>query len=682
MTEPSHAVFLSYASEDAEAAQKICAALRSAGVEVWFDQSELRGGDAWDRHIRERIHDCRLFMALISAHTEARDEGYFRHEWKLAVERTHHMSDKKPFLVPIVIDDTRERGASVPDRLREVQWTHLPGGKTPPEFVERVRRLVSPEPHNAQPATPLAAGAAPAPLQAMRVPASWQSTWALRAIAAALVASAVVYFAIDRFSISKHPPLQPTAPAAQASASPTAFSPPPHSVAVLPFVNMSGDKEQEYFSDGLSEELLNSLARVEQLQVAARTSAFAFKGRDTDVGTIAHKLNVASVLEGSVRRSHNTVRITAELINTGTGFHLWSQSYDRSLGDMLEMQSEIASAVASALKITLLGDTAAKLEIGGTRIPAAFDDYLRGSRAYGTSHNAHDYQVAIASYSEAIRLDPNYAQAVAARSVTLSQYAGEFGKGPALREGFANALADARRAIALSPELAEGHLALAFFFTRGSLDFARASEEYAKAVALAPGNARVLQEYGRFSVWMGRDDAGITAARHAVVLDPLNPRSYSRLGDALFFAHRYQEAVKAYDGSIAVDPDFSYSYGTRGLAYYALGDFQHARLACELKPVHWVNQVCLAVTYDKLGRHPDAEAALAKLRASLGDAQAYQYAEIYAQWGNTAKALDWLDTAVRLNDGGLAYLKTDPLLDPLRKEPRFQAIRRELRFPE
>src|SRR5499427_3501372 len=150
-------VFLSYASQDAEAARRICDALRAAGVEVWLDQSELRGGDAWDRQIREQIHDCRLFIALISAHTEARDEGYFRREWKLAVDRTHDMSEKKAFLLPVVIDGTAEHGAAVPQKFRDVQWTRLPGGETPPAFIERIQRLLVPAP----PARPAAAAPTP-----------------------------------------------------------------------------------------------------------------------------------------------------------------------------------------------------------------------------------------------------------------------------------------------------------------------------------------------------------------------------------------------------------------------------------------------------------------------------------------------------------------------------------------
>src|SRR5580692_11170611 len=202
------------------------------------------------------------------------------------------------------------------------------------------------------------------------------------------------------------------APAAPSPAdAAAAFAPPAHSIAVLPFVNMSGEKDQEYFSDGLTAELLNSLSRITELQVAARTSAFSFKGKDTDIGTIARKLNVATVLEGSVRRSGNTLRITTQLINAVTGFHLWSKTYDRDLGDVLKLQTEIATAVASALKVTLLGDVAARVELGGTRNPAACDAYLRGAKAYSSIRDAKDHPTALAAYTDAIRLDPQYALA-------------------------------------------------------------------------------------------------------------------------------------------------------------------------------------------------------------------------------------------------------------------------------
>ena len=677
---PTGAVFLSYASQDGEAAQRICAALRSAGVEVWFDQSELRGGDAWDRQIRERIHECHLFIALISAHTEARDEGYFRHEWKLAVERTHHMSEKKPFLVPIVIDDTRERGASVPDKLHEVQWTHLPGGETPPEFVERVRRLVSAEPHNAPTAAVLLARAAPAPSRAMQAPASRQSKWALRMIAVAVVVGAVLYYAIDRFWISKHPPLQPTAPAAQASAAPTAFSPPPHSIAVLPFVNMSGDKEQEYFSDGLSEELLNDLARINGLQVAARTSAFSFKGKDTDIGTIAHKLNVGTVLEGSVRRSKNTVRITAQLINTVTGFHLWSQTYDRTFGDLLKLQADIAEAVASALEVKLLGNPVSEMKVGGTLNPAAYDAYLRSAGAYWQIVSASDNASVRAGYQEAVRLDPNFALAYAEWSIALDAYGSLFAHGPAAGDFYRQSRAQALKAVALAPELAEGRLALAVVYQR-SLDFAGASDEFERAMTLAPGNARVLRDYGVFAVQMGRSEAGIAAGRRAAALDPLNVESYSWLSNALRYARRYDEALAAYQDGLSLRPR-NPKWADGPLIYYALGDFEKMRAVCEgVKEAVKDVQYCLALAYHKLGRQPDAQTALAQFKALEDNAGAFSYATIYTQWGNTREALTWLETALQLRDPELINLKTEPLLDPLRKEPRFQAIERELKFP-
>jgi len=460
------------------------------------------------------------------------------------------------------------------------------------------------------------------------------------------------------------------------------FAPPPHSVAVLPFTNLSGDPKQEYFSDGMTEELINALSQIDALRVIARTSSFSFKGKDTDIGTIARKLNVATILEGSVRRSGNKVRITAQLVNAANGFHLWSRDYDRDLNDVLALQTDIATAVAHELQVKLLGDEAPKIESGGTRNPAAFDAYLHGAKAYSTRADAKDCQTAIAAYTEAIRLDPNYALAFAARSSAQTAYAEEYASEGAMRESFDRALADARRALALAPELAEGHVALGDALLTGSFEFTQAGKAYERALALAPGNAQVLRESGRYAVLIGRVDAGLDTTHRAVALDPLNPRSHSVLGQALYFAHRYKEAVAAFTQVITLDPDDGFDLGFRGLAHYGLGDLKSARSSCESKPDHWVTQWCLALTYDKLGLPADAEAVLVKMKAVYGNLATYQYAGIYAQWGNIARSLEWLDEAMRLRDPGLVFLKSDPLLDPLRKEPRFRTIERELKFPD
>jgi TolB-like protein/tetratricopeptide (TPR) repeat protein len=652
------AVFLSYASQDAEAAQRICAALRSAGVEVWFDQSELRGGDAWDQLIRKQIKTCALFLSLISKHTHERAEGYFRLEWKLAVDRSQLIMANKAFLMPVVIDETADDDENVPEKFREVQWTHLPAGETPPEFVTRIQQLLSGEsPMGARRPAAVASG------KFSRLKPAWLGIIVALAIAAA-------YVLVQKPWVTKPAP-------------PLAFAPPPHSIAVLPFVNMSGDKEQEYLSDGLTEELLNSLAEINELQVAARTSSFSFKGEKVDVETIAHKLNVGAVLEGSVRRSGNTVRVTAQLINAVTGFHLWSHTYDRDLGDVLKLETEIATAVASALKVSLLGDVATKIELGGTRNPAAFDAYLHGVKASASFHDAKDLQAAIDAFTEAIHLDPNYALALARRSRAMDSYAGLLNSTPETRNRqYDQARDDALQSIALAPDLAEGHLALASFLESGALDFTRANDEYERARALAPGNASVLRLYGYFAVRMGHTDAGLTALRRAVVLDPLERASHRLLADALIDARQYDAALAVTQDALAIDPHDPYTLGLRGTAYYLLGRFESARESCVNQPDYWLVQQCLVLAYDKLGRRADAEAALSKLKASEGDSAAYQYAEIFAQRGDRDQALTWLEAALRLRDPGLYSIKTDPLLDPLRNEPRFRAVIRELNLPD
>ena len=390
---------------------------------------------------------------------------------------------------------------------------------------------------------------------------------------------------------------------------------------------------------------------------------------------------MGAILEGSVRRSGNTVRITAQLINSVTGFHLWSKTYDRDLTNVLQLQTEIATSVAEALKVALLADISQKIELGGTRNPAALDAYLRASKTYYSRHAATDVPSAIAAYTEAIELDPNYALAFAGRSLALTHYTAEVATGAAIREGFQKAETDARRALSLAPELAQGYLALGDVLNQGTLDFAGANDAYERAMALAPGSAPVIAGIAQFSAYMGHFDAGISAAKRMITLDPLQRRGYSILGFQLYAARRYEEAIAAFKDAISLDPGYLPSYPDRGLAFYSLGDLASAQASCELKRDHWESQQCLAVVFNKLGRHADAEAELAKLKA-LGDGAAYQFSSVYAQWGDRAKALEWLDTAMRLGDPGLIILKIDPLMDPLRKEPRFQAVMRELKFPE
>jgi TolB-like protein/Tfp pilus assembly protein PilF len=654
---PTGAVFLSYASQDAQAAQRICEALRAAGVEVWFDQSELRGGDAWDQSIRKQIKTCALFVPVISQHTHERAEGYFRLEWNLAVDRCQRISADRAFLVPVVIDETPDDDERVPERFRDLQWTRLLDGETPTEFVRRIQQLLSGE-------TPPLSKPASRPRVALTArPSRLKPAGAAFAIALVAVTA---YLIVEKPWTTKPLP-------------PIAFSPPAHSIAVLPFINMSGDKEQEYFSDGLTEEILNSLARINELQVVGRTSSFYFKGKDVDLGTVAHKLNVSSVLEGSVRRSERTVRVTAQLINAATGFHLWSQTYDRNLGDVLKLQAEIANAVASALKVTLLGDIAAKIELGGTRNPAAFDAYLRASTTHAMGYGAKDEQAAIVSYDEAVSLDPKYALAFADRSLALASLAAHV-TGRARHDALGQGQADADKAIELAPDLAESHLALAYVL-QIALHFEAAKKAYDQALALGPGNARLLRDYGVFAVSMGWTDAGLAALRRALLLDPLNYHQHSFLGDALGSLRRYDESIAAYREALTLNPDDANSYANMGVNYFLLGNVQGARSWIEAKPTNRWAPLCLALIYDKLGRHHDAEVALANFEASFGDTYPFFFAQIYAQWGNSAKALEWLERAVRSRDPLLQNVKTDPLIDPLRKEPRFQAIERELKFP-
>jgi TolB-like protein/DNA-binding winged helix-turn-helix (wHTH) protein len=471
-------------------------------------------------------------------------------------------------------------------------------------------------------------------------------------------------------------------------AAPTAeapFQPPPHSVAVLAFSNMSGDAGQEYFSDGISEELIDTLGRLDGLRVAARVSAFTFKGSKATVAEIGRKLNVGAVLEGSVRRDGESLRITAELIDTRTGYQLWSQRYDRPNGSVLQVQDDIAERVTQALRLKLLGDASAQLTLGGTANAEAFDAYLHGRSLADSTGPSHDTlandEAALQDYDKALALDPNYALAEAARAVTVCNMSGSGRPSPTQRQRLENdAINAARHAVAIAPDLGMAYAQLAYVLQVCSFDFVDAGTALSRAVALAPGDADVLREASALATHTHPDRA-LPIVQRLVTLDPLNPRSYDGLARTFYYARRYDDAVAAlrHAASLRGSPSVLED-DLRGMIALMRGDPATTVAVCG-RALNWQENVALAIAYYQLHRPQDAATSAARVHAVLGEAGAYQYAEIAAQWGSKDEALSWLETAYQLRDHGLTRINTDPWLDPVRDAPRFREIVQKLNLP-
>lgn len=452
------------------------------------------------------------------------------------------------------------------------------------------------------------------------------------------------------------------------------------SIAVLPFLNMSDDKANEYFSDGLTEELLNVLANVPGLRVIARTSSFAYKGKDVNVAQIADELAVDHILEGSVRKSGNKVRITTQLIRASDSSHLWSETYDRSLDDIFAVQDEISRQVVDALRLKLLPASQAPGEIGGTRNTQAYDKFLLGRHQMAQGGDAEDsLRAALKSFDEAITLDPNFAQAYAAKAGTLSRLASN--AYDPFDVGFEEARQAALRSLELAPDLAEGHLALGQVQTivDGSVSKAAASAE--RALQLNPGSELVQRLYSQSMGTLGDLDAAIKAADTAIGLDPISADAHGNLATILVAARRYKDAEASARRALVLNPSRVGTYSQLGQALLMQGRYDEASAAFEAEKVRWSRltgrTLVLAMTDQKVA----AQRELVTFQKEYGDNASYQYAEIEAQLGNRDASMRWLENARRVHDPGLtAAVFTDPLLDPLRGDPRFEKLLRELGF--
>jgi TolB-like protein len=658
MSETNKAVFLSYASQDAEPAARLCARLRDAGIEVWFDQSALRGGDIWDQAIHRQIRDCALFIPVISAHTQARLEGYFRREWKLAAARTQDMADEKRFLVPVVIDGTSEQHASVPELFRTVQWTRIPGGEAPAVFCERIAGLLG-SPALARPSM-VTATAAP-DVVPRRISDRWMVWAALGVLIVGVIAWQAWRGRAAKTVIS-------TAPAASVAV-------PEQSIAVLPFVDMSEKRDQEYFSDGLTEELLDMLSQVPDLRVPARTSSFYFKGRPEDVPTIARRLRVAHVLEGSVRKSGNTIRVTAQLIRADNGYHLWSKTYDRDFKDIFRVQDEIAAAVVEALKAKLMPtqEISSRHKTANTE---AYRQYLLGNQ-FRIADLPESNRQALAAYQKAIALDPGYAAAYSgvaeAEWRIADQTTGE-------TAAYQRAAAAADKAIALAPDSPEGYWARSQLRAYHLFDWAGAQADYEHALALDPNYARALINEGYLLATLGRMSEALETMRRAIAIDPMSVVAWRGLVLLLMSADQLPAARDALNRLREIDPQDPNTDGIgtvellQGHTREALTMYQAGRTDFRF--------IGIAMAEHTLGHAAASTQALEIIEQKHANVWAYQIAQVYAWRDDKDKAFDWLDRAYRQRDGGLTYLTYDRFMDSLRSDPRYKSLLRKLKLPE
>ena len=1099
MSEPAKAVFLSYASQDAEAAKRICDALRAAGVEVWFDQSELVGGDAWDQKIRGQIKGCAIFMPVISAATQARREGYFRIEWKLAAQRTHAFADGTPFLLPLVIDETRDSEALVPEEFRAVQWTRLRGGETSVAFCARVKRLLSSEvapiserrfqaeesaraetasggraetarrtpapsrkrfpiwatgivvillavaaalfvrlpfPHpkpeiqnstsapvsppaplsearqlvakarsffdalestrdhyrlaeelmaqaKAKDATDAEVCAAEAQLHQRFIQRNWDTSDARREAARAATQDAIGLdpqsfearfavanslgnteresedkerqlqalrrerpseqrvlralasvmdrqgrldeaFAIDAESASlpggdplalynqsvscwfsgrtaeaeiamqaslaqqpftgallmsawyrialhgdldgarallnriaptqmvedraaffayyvellarqpdaaiarlkavprdwledgwfrgpksqligdalqvagrgeaaavewrvalgvverrlatnssavnlhfrrcsllatlgrreaaerefalllelagidlaapkpvpvwvtqccvllgrkteaiqqlalglkqpRHavdytaavlrldpgweplrgePEFAPLIAAAEASERPPVpvakagameLHPPvasPKSVAVLAFANLSDDRANEYFSDGISEELLNVLAKVPGLKVTARTSSFHFKGKDTPIPEIARQLGVAYVVEGSVRKQGDKVRITAQLIKAADGFHVWSDTFTRDLKDIFAVQDEIAGLIAQNLQLKL-GVTAAPRAVN----PEAYVLLLQGREIFNRGAPGA-YPTALKYYRDALALDPDSAPTWAALAVG---YAASSAQGAiAVESGNALARDAAARALALDPDSAKAHYAMGFVHFVVDWDWTKARAEYERVLAGAPNDVSALSGLATVEQTVGEAERALELSRRAVELDPLGFIPAYSLGKSLFQTRRFAELQRHAERMIAVNPGGRYGYLYLTFVHLLEGRIDEAAKAFEPMKPDLFRDLCVALVRHAQHRTAEAGAVIAGMEAKYSDGGSYQIAEAYAYLGQVDRAFEWLEQGYRARDAGLTWMNYDQFLDKLHADPRWAALQKKM----
>jgi len=498
---------------------------------------------------------------------------------------------------------------------------------------------------------------------------------AIAAVAALILAYALLY----HFWLGKHI-TEPIIEEAHSSldAQPVAgAATPQRSIAVLPFVDMSQARDQQYLADGLAEELLNLLAKIPELRVAARTSSFVFKDKPKDMTTIAKELHVAHVLEGSVRKAGNQVRITAQLIRADSGYHLWSETYDRKLDDIFQLQDQIAAAVVEALKVKILGGS--RPERAAPANLEAYNLYLQG-RFFAGLHTKQGFVQALDYLEQATKLDRAYEPFWTQLSIVYGDMAAR-GFMPA-EQALPKAREAARVALDLNPKSARAHVALGYLHMNDDWDWAAADREMRQALALEPGSADVLHAAGSLDLVLGRVDESVKLLLAALARDPLRASSYSNLGVAYFADGRLAEAEQAFRKSIQLRPTAGYTHNGLGLVLLWRGELNAALAEMNRETDEMWKLEGVALVYSAMHRRTESDAALADLTSRFQKESPYVIATVYGYRGEVDQAFVWLGRALNERDATLTSIKSDPLFKKIKTDPRYADLLQKARLPQ
>jgi len=660
-------VFLSYASQDSAVAEAVCEALEQAGVRCWIAPRDVTPGTFYADEIVHAIDAVKAIVLILSQNAAA--SPHVLREVERATSKRH----------PVV--SLRIDRASLPAGLEYFlntsQWLDASGGDTARAMPKLVAALClatdKPAATNATIVATPAGGSS-----RTSYPDSDGPRRRIAIVVGSLLTVAIGGFAAYRLRLPEHRIVAPpvVAVATATPAAPAASSIPERSVAVLPFVDMSEKKDQEYFSDGLSEELIDMLTKVPDLRVPARTSSFYFKDKPTKIPDIAKELGVAHVLEGSVRKSGNHLRVTAQLVRADTGYHLWSETYDRKLDDIFKVQDDIADAVVKALKISLLAAQVSR--VPATKNMEAYTLLLKANyfltRAGGTKD---DMEKATDYYQQAVRLDPTSAPAWAGLSRGLAEltYTQPWKQ---VRQGAFDA---ANRALSLDPRLADAHIALGkndFY----DWDWENAEAQFKEGRALEPTNYSAFLLSGQLASTLGHTTEALQYFQEASARDPLNWNPYSNIGFEYESRGRFPEAEAAFRKAEQLAPTISFASEIGFIQLREGGDSAAALAEINREDDESLRAYYLAASYAFLGRRADADATLARYQKEHEANHPYNMARLHAWRAESNEAFEWLDRAYQQHDDNLHWIKTDRSFENFRSDPRYKAFLRKMNLPE